>query len=178
VTLRDAGFSVFAAEYPGYGVSGGHPSESSLYAAARAAREYLRGVLNISAERTVIYGRSLGGGPAVQMATEEAVGGLILQSSFTSVYRVVTRRRMLPFDYFENARKLPQVSSPVLVLHGENDEVIPFAHARDLFAVANEPKRFFSVPGAGHNDFLTVAGPRYWEALREFSELCARRGAP
>ena len=113
----------------------------------------------------------------MQMATEEPVGGLILQSSFTSVYRVVTRRRVLPFDYFENARKLPEVTSPVLVMHGESDEVIPFAHAGDLFAAANEPKRFLRVPGAGHNDFLAVAGRGYWDALREFTGLCVQHAA-
>jgi abhydrolase domain-containing protein 17 len=167
-----AGYAVFAFDYPGYGVSTGTPSESSLYDAARATRAFLREQLKVPAERTLIYGRSLGAGPAVQMATEERVGGVVLQSAFVSVYRVMTRWRLLPFDLFENERKLPQVTSPVLVMHGTADEVIPFRHGEALFAAAPEPKRHLWVSGARHNDFLPVAGPAYWQALREFSDLC------
>lgn len=172
LALRDAGFAVFAFDYPGYGVSGGRPSEASLYASARAARGYLREQLAVPASRTIAYGRSLGAGPAVQMATEEQLGGLVLQSAFVSVYRVVTRWRLLPFDMFENERKLARVTCPVLVMHGEADEVIPFRQGVALFAAAREPKRSLWVSGARHNDFIGVAGPRYWDALREFSALC------
>lgn len=171
--LRDAGFAVFAFDYPGYGVSTGRPSERSIYAAARAARDYLRKELGVPASRTLLYGRSVGGGPAVQMATEERVGGLVLQSAFTSVYRVLTRWRLLPFDMFENERKMNRVTCPVLVMHGEADEVIPFHHGQSLFAAAPEPKRSFWVPGARHNDFVGIAGQAYWEALRNFTALCA-----
>src|SRR5688572_8124144 len=173
--VRDAGYSVFAFDYPGYGLSGGRPSESNLYAAARTVRTYLREQLSVPAEKTLIYGRSVGGGPAVQIATEERVAGVVLQSTFTSVFRVLTRVRLLPFDYFENERKLARISSPILVMHGEQDEIIPFFHAEMLFAAAKEPKRFYRVPGAAHNDFLLVAGRRYWDVLREFSALCEQQ---
>lgn len=172
-TLREAGFAVFACDYPGYGLSSGKPTEASLYATARAARKYLREELKVPAEKTILLGRSLGGGSAVQMATEERVGGLVLQSTFTSVYRVVTRRGVLPFDQFVNVKKLPDVKCPVLVMHGMADEVIPFAHGEELFAVAKKPKRSLFVSGARHNDFLGVAGEKLWDALREFSALCA-----
>ncbi len=175
--LRDAGFAVFAFDYPGYGASTGKPSEKSLYTASRAARKFLREELKVPAARTIIYGRSLGSGPAVEMATEERVGGLVLQSAFTSVYRVLTRWRIFPGDLFENERKLARVSAPVLVMHGEADEVIPFRHGQALFAAAREPKRSFFVPGARHNDFLSVAGPGYWDALRDFSAVCAHASA-
>jgi fermentation-respiration switch protein FrsA (DUF1100 family) len=92
------------------------------------------------------------------------------------VYRVLTQIRVLPFDYFENERKLTRISSPVLIMHGRQDEVIPFAHAERLFASAKEPKRSLWVPAAAHNDFLVVAGRDFWNTLREFSELCAQRG--
>jgi abhydrolase domain-containing protein 17 len=177
VMLRDAGFAVFAFDYPGYGVSTGTPSEGSLYESARAARKYLREKLNVPAARTILYGRSLGGGPAVQMATEEKCAGVVLQSSFTSVFRVLTRRWVFPGDLFENERKLARVSSPVLVMHGEGDEVIPFSHGAALFASAAEPKRSLFVPGAHHNDFVDVAGRAYFDALREFSAICARANA-
>lgn len=174
-SLHDAGFAVFAADYPGYGLSGGSPSESSVYASTRAARDYLRLQLNVSPEQTLLYGRSVGGGPAVQLAAEERVGGLILQSTFTSVYRVLTHTRVLPFDMFENERKLARVTCPVLVMHGRRDEVIPFSHGETLYAIANEPKRSLWVPDAAHNDFLAVAGASHWQALRDFSDLCAEQ---
>jgi fermentation-respiration switch protein FrsA (DUF1100 family) len=172
--LRDAGFAVFAFDYPGYGYSGGRPSEKSLYASARVARDYLRQVLKVPAERTILLGRSLGGGPAVQMAKEETPAGLVLQSTFMSAFRVVTRWRLLPFDPFQNLGKMRDVHSPVLVMHGRADEVIAFHHGQALFAAANEPKRHLWVDGARHNDFTAVAGPDYVRALRGFSELCAQ----
>lgn len=171
--LRDAGFAVFAHDYPGFGLSSGRPSEAGLYASARLARSHLREQLKVPASQTLLYGRSLGGGPAVQMATEEEVAGLVLQSAFTSVYRVLTQRRVLPFDLFENERKLSGVKCPVLVMHGREDEVIPFSHGEALLAAVAAPKRFLWVPGAGHNDLTELAGPRYGEALREFAEVCA-----
>jgi abhydrolase domain-containing protein 17 len=176
--LRAAGFAVFAFDYPGYGVSTGKPSEKGLYASARAARQYLREKLNVPPERTIIYGRSLGGGPAVQMAAEERVGGLVLQSAFVSVFRVLTRVKIFPGDMFDNEAKLARIAAPVLVMHGRADEVIPFRHGEQLLAVAREPKRSLFVEGAHHNDFVGAAGPRYADALREFSELCARDATP
>jgi pimeloyl-ACP methyl ester carboxylesterase len=172
--LRDAGFAVFAHDYPGYGLSTGAPSEESLYAASRTARKYLREQLGVPADRTLLYGRSIGGGPAVEMAREEPVAGLVLRSAFVSVYRVLTQRRVLPFDLFENERKLAAVSCPVLVMHGRNDEVIPFAHGEALLAAVPGVKQSLWIDGAGHNDFTEVAGPRYVQAWREFAERCAR----
>lgn len=176
LALRDRGYAVVAYDYPGYGLSGGAPSENAIYASSRAVRNYLRGELRIPAGRTLIYGRSLGGGPAVQMAKEEPPAGLVLQSAFASVFRVVTRWRLLPFDQFENEAKMADVKCPVLVMHGEADEVIPFRHGEALLAAAREPRRALWIPGAHHNDFGAVAGARYWEALRDFSDVCARNG--
>ncbi len=175
--IHDAGYAVFAFDYPGYGCSGGRPSEAALYAASRAARECLRNSLQVGAAQTVIYGRSLGSGPAVQMAVEERVAGLVVQSGFMSAFRVVTRWPLLPFDQFKNLTKIPRVRCPVLVMHGEADEVISFAHGEALFQTAPEPKQHLWVPGAGHNNFTEVAGEKFWQALRGFSDVCARSGA-
>jgi hypothetical protein len=111
------------------------------------------------------------------MALEERAAGLVLQSTFVSVYRVATRWRVLPFDQFENLKKISHVQCPVLVMHGRADEVIPFRHGEALFAAAREPKQSFWVPDARHNDFIRVAGHGYWDALRDFSVLCARSDA-
>jgi fermentation-respiration switch protein FrsA (DUF1100 family) len=171
--FREAGFSVFAVEYPGYGGAPGAPSEAEIYATARAARRYLRDELKVPAERTLLAGQSLGGGPAVQLATEERVGGLLLFSSFLSVYRVLVPWPRFPFDPFDNGKKLPDVKCPVLVVHGEADHVIPFRHGRMLFALAPEPKRALWVANAGHNDLPALAGKSYWEAISAFRALCS-----
>ncbi len=167
--MHARGFAVFAYDYPGYGLSTGKPNEKSIYAATGIAGRYLQDVLHVPPSRVILYGRSLGGGPAVELAVNQKVAGFVLQSAFMSVYRVMTRWRLLPFDQFENLRKLPRVTCPVLVMHGRADEVIPFSHGEALYDAAPGPKSHLWVDGAGHNDFLQVAGERYWEALREFS---------
>jgi fermentation-respiration switch protein FrsA (DUF1100 family) len=172
--FHDAGFSVFAVEYPGYGHSAGRPTEAALYAAARKGRDYLRNELKVPAERTILYGHSLGGGSATQMATEEKVGGLVLQSAFMSAYRVLTHWPLLPRDQYRNLAKLPAVHCPVLITHGQADEVIAFHHGEALFAAASEPKRNYWVPTAGHNDLRAVAGQGFWTTLSDFRALCAR----
>jgi fermentation-respiration switch protein FrsA (DUF1100 family) len=172
--FHDAGFSVFAVDYPGYGQSAGRPSEAALYAAARHGRNFLRQELKIPAERTILYGHSLGGGSATQLATEEKVAGLVLQGAFMSAYRVLTHWPLLPGDQYRNLAKIRSVRCPVLVVHGEADEVIAFHHGETLFAAAPEPKRNYWVPNAGHNDLRTVAGQQFWTTLSDFRALCAR----
>lgn len=167
--LHAQGFAVFACDYPGYGVSTGRPGEKAIYAANLAAARHLREKLGTPPERVILFGRSLGGGPATELATRERFAGLVLQSTFMSVYRVVTTWPVLPFDQFQNLKKLPRVTCPVLVMHGTADEVIDFSHGRKLFAAAPAPKRHLWIEGARHNDFTDVAGERLWLALREFA---------
>ncbi len=173
--LHRQGFAVFAYDYPGYGVSDGTPNERAIYEANAAALHYLRDTLRVPTARVILFGRSLGGGPATDLATREPVAGLVLQSTFMSVFRVVTTWRLLPFDQFENLRKLPRVSCPVLVMHGTADEVIAFKHGEKLFAAAREPKRALWIEGALHNDFTDVAGEHLWKALREFEATLPAR---
>lgn len=168
-----AGFAVVAFEYPGYGRSTGRPSEQAIYGAARAVRDHLRQELRVPAAQTIIYGNSLGGGPAVQAATEEKIAGLVLQGTFMSAYRVKTYWPLVPFDQFKNLAKIPRLECPVLVMHGRNDDVIPFSHGMALYEAVRGPRRHLWVDGARHNNFVNVAGGAYWRALREFAELCA-----
>lgn len=172
--LRDWGFSVFAYDYRGYGTSGGTPSERAAYADVDAAFAYLTGTLGVPAGRIIAYGRSVGSGPAVDLARRERLAGLVVESGFSTAFRVMTRVPLLPFDKFRNIDKIPRVQCPVLVMHGQEDEIIPLAHGRKLFDAAPDPKRFLWVPGAGHNDFTLVAGERQGQALRDFAALIAR----
>ncbi len=168
--MHRRGFAVFAVDYPGYGLSSGTPSESSIYEATNVAARYLQDTLHVPLARTMVYGRSLGGGPAVELAAHERVAGLVLQSAFMSAYRTMTRWRVLLFDKFENLRKLPRVSCPVLVMHGREDEVVNFAHGEALYDAAPVPKSHLWIDGAQHNDFIRAAGEHYWQALQDFSQ--------
>jgi fermentation-respiration switch protein FrsA (DUF1100 family) len=167
--LRDRlGVSVLGWDYRGYGRSGGRPDEPTTLRDAHTVVRYVTDTLGVPPERVVLYGWSLGAGPAVDVAASRRVGGLILHSAFTSAFRVMTHVRLLPFDKFVVLEKVPRVTCPVLVIHGTADEVIPFSHGRKIYAAAPAPKHKLWVEGAGHNDFTEVAGDAYWQALVDF----------
>ena len=172
--LRDIGFSVFAYDYQGYGTSQGTPSEANAYKDIDAAYNYLTQELKIPPNRIIAYGFSVGGGPSVDLAARKPIAGLIVENTFITAFRVVTHIPIVPFDKFANIDKIKNVRCPVLVMHATADEVIPFYHGQKLFDAANEPKRFLPIEGAGHNNFKSVAGERYVQALREFVELVSR----
>jgi fermentation-respiration switch protein FrsA (DUF1100 family) len=170
--LRDLGVNVFAYDYQGYGTSYGSPSEINAYQDINTAYEYLTQQLKIQPGKIIVYGRSIGSGPSVDLASRQPVGGLILESAFTTIFRVVTKIPLYPFDKFANIQKIPQVSAPVLVLHGDADMVIPFAHGQELFnAVTHNNKLSLWVTGAGHNDLLETAGNNYIDKMQEFLQL-------
>ncbi|NEQ98823.1 MAG: alpha/beta hydrolase, partial [Cyanothece sp. SIO2G6] len=169
--LHRWGFSVFAYDYRGYGTSNGQPSERNAYQDADAAYNYLTQTLQIPPEQIILYGRSVGGGSATDLATRHPVAGLILESTFTSAFRVAIPFPILPFDKFPNRAKLEQVRCPVLVMHGEADQTIPIEHGRALYQAASEPKLFLWIEAAGHNDFTWVAGERHQQALLNFQQL-------
>lgn len=176
--LNRAGFSVFAYDFRGYGLSTGRPSERRIYRDEAAAYAYLTHTLGVPPERIIVHGRSLGGGPAVDLASREPVAGLVLESAFTSVLAVSPGVRIFPFDRFRNDRKMRRVRCPVLVMHGTADEVIPFAQGQRLLSLAPRGSRHVWVEGAGHNDLTLVAGARYVAALREYAEMLKAAGHP
>ncbi|URR36051.1 alpha/beta hydrolase [Thermosynechococcus sp. HN-54] len=167
--LRQWGFAVLAYDYRGYGLSSSTPTERHAYEDARAAYTYLTEELRVPPEQVILYGRSLGGGVATELATQVAIAGLVLESTFTSIFRVVVPFPLFPFDRLINRDKLPHVQAPVLILHGTADSIVPFSHGKHLFAIAREPKFALWVEGADHNDFVEVAGDRLRTALEEFA---------
>jgi hypothetical protein len=169
--LRNTGFSVFAYDYRGYGTSQGTPSERNAYRDIDTAYNYLIQQLGVSPQRIIAYGRSVGAGSAVDLASRKPLAGLIMESAFTTAFRVIVPFPILPFEKFRNIDKLKKVNCPVLVMHGKADEVIPFSHGQKLFAAAREPKRYLWVDEAGHNDFMWVASEQYAKTLREFAQL-------
>jgi hypothetical protein len=104
----------------------------------------------------IALGRLLGGGVTVDLASRRPLGGLIIESTFVTAFRVLTKIPLFPSDKFRNISKIKNVNCPVLVIHGEDDEVIPFWHGEKLFQQANEPKLSLWVDGAGHNNFLKL----------------------
>lgn len=177
--LHAVGFGVLAYDYRGYGRSTGSlPTEKRAIEDAEAVYRHATETLGITPDRLIVHGRSLGGGPSLEVATRHPVAGVILESTFVSTYRVVTRIPLLPFDRFPNLARVRALDVPVLVIHGQRDRVIGISHGRALFRAAPEPKRALWLEGAGHNDVAMVGGERYLEALREFADGLARGGAP
>lgn len=157
-------------DYPGYGTSEGKPSEESVTKSIHAVYKSLQDK-GIKGSSIIIWGRSVGSGPATVIACEKPVAGLILESPFISAFRVVTRYRILPFDRFPNIDFIAQVDCPVMVIHGKRDRVIPFYHGKTIFAEAKEPKYCLWLDDAGHNDVEWVGREKYWHAIKEFVEM-------
>jgi fermentation-respiration switch protein FrsA (DUF1100 family) len=172
--IRAAGFGVLAYDYQGYGTSEGKPTERHAYDDEDAAYKFLVQTMHIQPTKIIAFGRSVGSGPAADLASRRPVAGLILESAFTSAFRVMTRVSVLPFDRFDNLQKIKKVHCPVLVIHGRQDSVINVVHGRELFAAANEPKQALWVDGANHNDVAFVGGVRYSDALKAFAILIQR----
>lgn len=164
------GFSVMAYDYSGYGTSAGSPSEQAAYANILAVYHYLCHQQHLDPERLIVFGRSVGGGPSVELAYRQPVGGLVLESVFTSVFRILTKIPIFPFDKFDNLSKITAIRCPILVIHGKQDEVVPFWHGAALYKKANFPKMHLWVETADHNDTLWVAGEKYWTTLSKFKE--------
>ncbi len=159
--LRARDFGVFLAEYRGYGGLPGSPSEEGLYADGEAALAEL-GRLGVPPSRVVLVGRSLGSGVAVELATRHRVGAVVLVSAYTSIVdmgRTVAGplARLVIRDRFDSLSKIARVASPVVLLHGTRDDVVPVAMGRRLSA-ARPDARWVEVPEATHNDFPGLAG--------------------
>jgi fermentation-respiration switch protein FrsA (DUF1100 family) len=168
--ITRAGSSVLLLDYRGYGRSEGSPSEAGLYRDADAAYEWL--LARTPATRIVVHGESLGTAVSADLASRRECAGLVLASPFTSARAVASR--VLPFvgglliSGYDSKEKIVRLKAPLLILHGDRDEVIDYAFGRELFDAAPEPKWFWDVRGAGHNDILSVAGPEYEQHLRSF----------
>lgn len=178
--LQGMGCGVLMFDYRGYGQSDGVPSEENCYADVRACYDWLREQKDISSDGIVIFGRSLGGAVAVDLASRVACGGLIVESSFTSA--VDMGRLMFPMFpiellvryRFDSAAKIGQVRCPILITHSTQDEVAPFKLGQRLFELAPEPKQMVAFSG-GHNERDYYAEPEYRQALRE---ILGVRGTP
>lgn len=172
--LSGLGVNVMALDYRGYGKSEGSPNEAGVYRDADAAYQYLAETRKFAPKDIYLYGHSLGGAVAVDLASRRECGGLIVESSFTSVpdmarhvYRVPLAR-YLPRSRFDSMAKIARVHAPVLIIHGTQDAIVPFEMGRQLFEAAREPKSFMPIEGAGHDDPYIVGGQSYFDRLQAF----------
>jgi fermentation-respiration switch protein FrsA (DUF1100 family) len=173
-TMVGRGVSVFSFDYRGFGKSDGDPSEEGVYADATGAYEYLLKQRKISPERIFLFGHSLGGAIAVDLASRKPSGGLIVEASFTTAPAVAGNfLPVYPFQWFlrskfESIAKIPNVHSPVLIMHGDRDYQIPIKFGRELYAAANQPKQFYQVNGGSHDNLDLVGGTTYYDTLMTF----------
>ncbi len=157
--LSDAGFGVLALSYRGYGKSEGSPSEEGFYSDARAIIEYASAKLMLTPHDIIIYGESIGTGVAVQMATEFPFAALILQSPYTSIDALAKDNypwlpvNLLLEDHFDSLSKISNVHIPILLFHGEKDNIVPIRFGKELFEKANPIKKSIYFPENGHVDF-------------------------
>lgn len=168
--MLEDGFGVFYLNNRGYGGSGGSPTETNNVADAIAAYDDLarRGV---PASKIVAYGESLGSGQAVRLAAERPVAGVVLEAPLTSTIDVARSvyfwlpLELLIADQYNIERSIGAVRAPLLILHGEQDEVIPVEMGRRIYRAANQPKRIETLPAGRHNDLFDHGA---WEKMREF----------
>ncbi len=175
--FRGAGLNVLAAEYRGYGASEKtQPTEAGIYADARAAWRYLAQVQGVPAKRLVLYGYSLGGAVAVQLATEIAPAGLITEGAFSSAaawvhvhypWMPAALAGLVMRNRFESLKKARSLPLPWLLFHGRRDSITPFAHAEALAGTTAGVRRLVPLE-AGHEDALEVERDMIERALEEF----------
>ncbi len=170
---RAMGLNVLAIDYRGYGESEGTPSEAGLYLDARATYAWLREAKNVSPDRIVLLGGSLGSTVAVDLATEAPLAGLILEGTLISTARVgqdwfpLWPIERIAKNRFDALAKIGRVRCPTLFLHARDDRTIPIRHGRTVFTAANQPKRWVELDG-GHDDGHQVSAAVYREAWESF----------
>lgn len=168
----ELGVNVFTFDYRGFGRSEGKPGEEGTYQDAQAAAQWLVGK-GFAPNRIVALGKSLGGGVASELALREPLGGLILQSTFTSIPDIGSELfpwlpvRWLHRIKYDTVQKLPRVKVPVMIAHGRGDDLIGFHHAERNFRAANAPKFFWEI-GGDHTSTIEDGREQYLAGLEKF----------
>ncbi len=174
--LAGRGLNVLLVDYRGYGGNPGLPSEEGLTRDARAALAYLGRRVDVDPTRIVFFGESLGAAVALRLALEYPPAALILRSPFTSLVEIGRHHypllpvRWLLKDRYLSLERIARVRSPLLVVAGEDDDVVPLADSATLFEAAPHPKRFVTIPGVGHNDEELASGALLIRAIVDLLE--------
>lgn len=179
--FHQLGFDVLLFDYRGYGQSDGKfPTETQVYQDAQVAWDYLVQQQGIPPQNIFVYGQSLGGAIAIDLAVRNPnIRSLIVESTFTSMRDMVDHQRiysLFPADLlltqkFNSLSKVNSLKMPVLLIHGTSDPVVPAYMSRVLFDTITGSKQLFLVPDADHDNVATVAGKDYQQRIREFIQL-------
>ncbi len=177
IFVQKVHLNVFIIDYRGFGKSKGRPSEEGLYQDAQAAYGYLTQTKHISEKNIVIFGQSLGGAIAVDLASKRLASALILESTFTSALDMA--KIFYPYlpvglfvkSKFASLEKIKSISMPKLIIHGTEDETVPFRLGQNLFEAAPVPKEFYAISGAHHGNVYDTGGLSYVEKLKNFTQV-------
>ena len=170
-TILQAGSSVLLLDYRGYGKSEGKPSESGIYRDGDTAYDWLL-AQGYKPEQIILHGESLGTAVAVELASRRRCAGVVLEAPFTSARAVA--HKVLPLIGpllvwgFDTKSRMQRITAPVFVIHGDSDEAIAYEFGKEVFAAAREPKKFWTVPGATHNDIHITGRAEFPSRLAEF----------
>ena len=180
LTFHSLGLSVLLIDYRGYGKSSPvFPNETRVYQDAEAAWQYLTDTRQIKPENIIVYGHSLGGAIALDLATKHPeMGGLVTEGTFTSIKNIASDSKFLaifPLDWiitqrFDSINKIKSLKVPVLIIHGAEDKTIPPYMAAELFVSAPQPKQLLMIPKAGHENLELVGDRQYRSSLQNFVE--------
>lgn len=179
VLLSAVGFDVLLFDYRGYGRSSGRPSEEGTYRDARAALACMLEQPGVDPARILYLGESLGGAVALDLALERPPAGLVLLSAFTGVREL--GRLHYPFvpaflipDAYRTEPRIHELRAPLLVLHGDRDEIVPLSHGQALFEAAHGPKQLHVFPGLGHNDLVAGAATEFARVIASWTSGLSR----
>ncbi|MFH2138945.1 MAG: alpha/beta hydrolase [Candidatus Omnitrophota bacterium] len=172
--FHNLGVNIFMFDYRGYGKSAGRPSEAGLYQDAQAAYEYVKSRTASEKQKIIIYGESLGGAVAVDLASKVKADGLILESTFSNVADMA--RVIYPFlpeflikSKFNSIAKITDIKIPKLFMHSEDDNIVPFKLGKKLFDTAGLPKTFLKIEGI-HNDAFYISQAKIKPIIKSFLE--------
>ncbi len=176
---QNVGANIFIFDYRGYGRSQGTPSEQGTYVDGDAAIAYLSSRSDINLSKIVFFGRSLGAAVATEMAIRNEPYALILESGFPSIQAMASQTypfipgigyltKIFSKTKYDTIYKLSQVTSPVMIIHGDSDTIVPYQFGLELYRVVNSPKTFYTVGDGDHNNTYRVGGKEYYDAIVEF----------
>ena len=170
--FHNMGLNTFIFDYRGYGKSEGRPHEAGLYKDAFGAYDYLTEKHKISGNTIILYGESIGGGVAIELASKKKVKALITEDTFSSIKEM--SRMAYPFiphfvfsSRFDSLSKIKHIDSPKLIIHSRDDEIVPFSMGEKLYSAAKPPKKFLEIKGS-HNTAFFDSEKEYTEGIKSF----------
>lgn len=171
--FNELNLNVFIFDYRGFGKSAGSPNESGTYLDAMGTYNYVKEAKDVTEDRVIIFGKSIGGNIAIDLATKAKAALLISDSAFTST--VAMCKEVYPFlpaklivtQRYDALSKIGEVDMPKLIIHSKDDEIVPFHHGEELYRNAGEPKEFFVMEGL-HNDAISTFRSKYKKGIKDF----------